>query len=114
MVLFPSPVVSNILIQEGDKCGATFIDREFRKWLELRLGRVNFGKLTGEAASSGITWNTIVEPRMVDIMRDFEITKRSFAGIGSPSKDHIALPHPLNSLNNPANGIENGEICITE
>jgi hypothetical protein len=51
---------------------------------------------------------------MARIMLDFQDIKQRFAGIGHPAEDFIMLPHPLNNLHDPTNGINGGEIRITE
>lgn len=103
-----------LLTQAGDKCGATFIDRRFRLWLKRKLGPADFDRLTETGAQDRIGSHTIVEALMVGIMRDFEVIKKRFEGIGKVGDEHLTLPHPLDDLTDRENGIRDGEIRITE
>src|SRR5437667_12510502 len=76
------------LLKKGDKCGAIFIDREFRKWLAKKLGPTDFQKVGGRLPENDIGSHTIVEPEMRKIMKDFEGIKRSFAG-STPGMSYI-------------------------
>jgi hypothetical protein len=51
---------------------------------------------------------------MANVMKQFEDIKQGFQGVrGGPDK-FITLPHPLHDHTDTANGIEDGEIRITE
>jgi len=110
----PTLQLEEAAIGTGDKCGASLIDRNFRKWLEARLGKDNFQKLSGKSAEQDIGSHSIVEPKMQKIMNDFEVIKKSFNGIGDPEEGFIPLPSPLDDLDDPRRGIHDGEIRITE
>ncbi|KAI9764968.1 MAG: hypothetical protein M1840_007890 [Geoglossum simile] len=86
-MVFHSPCWrSTYSLQTGAQCGATFIDREFRRWLAKKLGAEEFQKLTGRLPGDDIGSHTFVEPRMIRVMKQFEGMKRTFGG--SSAHDH--------------------------
>jgi hypothetical protein len=100
--------------KKGDKCGASFVDRNFRRWLERKLGAVDFRSLVGDLPENEIGSHTVVEPRMQKLMRDFETIKQRFNGISDPEESYISsLPRPLNQTHDPNRGLYDGELRIT-
>ncbi|OCK81694.1 actin-like ATPase domain-containing protein [Lepidopterella palustris CBS 459.81] len=109
----PALKLEEVAIGTGDKCGATMIDRNFRKWLEARLGTEDFEKISGKSPEHEVGSHTIVEPNMQRIMSAFDFIKLKFGLPGNSTEEFLPLPPPLNDLNDPSRGIEDGEIRIT-
>lgn len=103
-----------INFKPGANCGATFIDRNFKKWLEVKLGTADYQILAEESPENDIGSHTMVNPKMQEIMKQFESIKKIFKAIGDPRERIIQLPRPLDELHDPSRGIDDGEIRITE
>ena len=86
----------------GDKCGAAFIDQRFRKWMEEKLGREAVEKIPAAKLREGST-----------IARDFEAAKMSFDGTRT---EHylLRIPREAGIDDDPKNGIEDGELLMTQ
>ncbi|KAK6499972.1 hypothetical protein TWF481_010329 [Arthrobotrys musiformis] len=61
--------VEEAAIGSGDKCGASYVDKEFLSWLEKWIGSEAFGKIPVEKTRHGS-----------QMMNSFEINKLSFSG----------------------------------
>ena len=64
--LEPTIQFEEILVSTGDKCGSTYIDREFYKWMSKTFGSA-FDKMKPEKKKQGST-----------LMNGFEMAKRDF------------------------------------
>ena len=95
-------------------CGASFIDRNFKEWLERKLGTTDYRKLAGRSPEDYIGSHTVVGPLMQLVMRQFEAIKHDSNSTGFNRESYIELPRPLNQLHDPERNIRDGEICITE
>jgi hypothetical protein len=105
---------THILMKTGGKCGATFIDRNFITWLKQKLGPQDSEAVIGEWPENAIGSHTVIEPKMQQIMTDFQLIKHQFKGPGNPAESFIVLPHPLSMVDDPSRSIHDGEILITE
>ncbi|KAI9764517.1 MAG: hypothetical protein M1839_005887 [Geoglossum umbratile] len=85
----------------GDKCGATFINRSFRKWLEDKLGGKAIERIPEAKLREGSK-----------ITREFEAAKMSFTG--SSAKAYLTIPREAKVDDDPSRGIEDGELLITD
>jgi len=83
-------------------------------WLEKRLGPSDFEELVGKSPADAIGSHNIIEPKMQQIMLDFQDIKHEFKGLGHPPESFISLPQPLNTQHDPSRSIVEGEIRITE
>ncbi|KAI9867895.1 MAG: hypothetical protein M1813_007717 [Trichoglossum hirsutum] len=108
----PTLELDEVTAGSGAKCGATFIDRAFRKWLAKKLGAEDFKKLTGNLPQNDITSHIFIEPRMRGVMEQFEGIKRRFDGSNVHNYD-INLRGLVDLGTDPARGIRNGEIHIS-
>jgi hypothetical protein len=100
--------------KKGDKCGASLIDRNFRRWLERRLGAVDFRSLVGDLPENEIELHAVVDPRMRRLMLKFERIKHNFNGISDQEESYICLPRSLSQTHDPNRNLHNGLLCITE
>ncbi len=85
----------------GDKCGATFIDQQFRKWMEAKLGRETVQRIPAAKLSEGSK-----------IAGEFEAVKRSFTG--TLTEHYLRIPREAGIYNDPENGIEDGDLLMTQ
>jgi hypothetical protein len=85
----------------GDKCGATFVNRNFRKWMVDKLGESVIKRIPPEKLREGSK-----------IAREFEAAKMSFDG--SPSKAYLTIPREARVDDDPEKGIEDGELVMTQ
>ena len=98
----------------GDRCGATFIDRNFKKWLEEKLGPDLYSKLAPNNPEHAIGSHIIVDGGLQTVMEQFERMKRAFNGSLKDEERTIELPGELSDLDDPEKGIEDGELSVTE
>jgi hypothetical protein len=80
----------------------------------VKLGATDYQILAEESPENDIGSHTMVDPKMQVIMNQFEAIKKSFNGIGDPRERIISLPRPLDQIQDPSRGINDGEIRITE
>lgn len=84
---------------EGDKCGAIFIDKEFKSWLRQKLGQEKFGMIRNEWLRP--------ESRM---MRTFEEAKMSFEDDNIMA--FVTMPPEISREDDEALDIEDGEMRL--
>ncbi|KAG0637899.1 hypothetical protein HOY80DRAFT_907084 [Tuber brumale] len=96
----PSFKVEEAAVGTGDKCGATFVDRNFKEWLKGKLGEANYKKIPKEKLMIGSK-----------LMKEFEDAKTSFSGDGPEGL--ITVPSEVGITEDASRGIEDGEILIT-
>ena len=92
--------VEEAAVGSGDKCGSTFIDRNFRKWLTAKLGEEAVKKIPEEKLGTGSR-----------ISREFEAIKTSFTG--ATRKWSLPIPNEAGVKDDPAKGIDDGELLVT-
>jgi len=98
--IHPEFRVEEAAVGAGDKCGATFIDRNFRKWLTTKLGEEAMKKIPDAKLGEGSR-----------ISREFEAIKMSFHG--AATKSYVAIPNEAGVKDDPAKGIDDGELLVT-
>ncbi len=109
----PTLVLDEVGYATGGRCGASFIDADFQKWLKGRIGTVNYAKLETRSAESAIGSHTTITPDMQDLMNRFEAVKRQFSGDSYVSS--IPLPRILEDIEEDREkGIMDGDIRINE
>jgi len=84
------------------------------KWLHQKLDDADYLKLAQNLPGHDVGSHTIVGRDLKAVMRQFEYLKKPFKGRLGRDEGDIRLPGDLNNLHNPANGIEDGEVRITE
>lgn len=85
----------------GDKCGATFVNRNFRKWLADKLGEKVIARIPAEKLREGSR-----------LAKEFEAAKMSFTGM--PMKNYLTIPREAKVEDDPEKGIEDGDLIITQ
>ena len=101
---------TNLLI--GKKCGATYVDRGFLKLLKEKFDPRDFKRLNEGILESSIGGHTAWNAELGEIMKEWELEKRNFAG----EEDHVAriqLPMNLRDIERPDRGITGGQLRIT-
>jgi molecular chaperone DnaK (HSP70) len=93
--------VEEAAIGSGDKCGATYVDKEFLAWLEKKLGTPTFKEIPKSKTRHGS-----------QLMNAFEALKIHFAG--NKEEVQISLPRGCGIQDDEENGIEDGELTMTE
>jgi hypothetical protein len=96
---FQIPILTEL--RAGDKCGATFVNRNFSKWFAEKLGERIMEKIPREKLREGSK-----------IAREFEAAKMAYDG--SPCKFYISIPREAKIDDDPAKGIEDGELVLTQ
>jgi hypothetical protein len=97
-------------IGSGDRCGGSFVERGFLKWLERRLGTADFVSIAGERSEN--LPRTSLSPKLSRMVQDFVFEAKS--GFSGNEINFLRLPVPLSSIeDDEARGIQDGEIMIT-
>ncbi|KAF1993960.1 actin-like ATPase domain-containing protein [Amniculicola lignicola CBS 123094] len=110
----PSLVLKEVGVATGAQCGATFIDREFIKWLKRKLGEANFDQLDVENPEDAVGSHTVFGPSMKFLMDQFVNRKERYTGKVVPGQNIIDLPAPLVDLHDPERGVDNGQISLSD
>lgn len=101
--------VEEITVGCGDQCGGSFVDRSFLRWLEMKLGTVDFLKIS-ECRSEHMP-RTSLSKKLARMLQDFTLEAKS--GFSGTETSYIRLPTPLCSLpDDDARDIREGEIKI--
>ena len=103
-------VLEEATVGSGDKCGGSFVERGFLKWLERRLGTADFVMIAGEKSED--LPRTSMSPKLSRMVQDFvSEAKSGFTGVET---NYLRLPPPLSGIEeDEARGILDGEIKIT-
>lgn len=103
-------ILEEATVGSGDQCGGTFVDRGFLRWLERRLGTVDFVKIAGGRSEDlPRTW---LSPKLNRMLQDFVLEAKS--GFSGKQTIYMRLPPPLSAIeDDQARGISDGEIVIT-
>jgi hypothetical protein len=103
-------MISEATVGSGAQCGGTFIDREFLKWLEHRLGTTDFVKIAG--CRSGDVPRTSLAKKAAQMLQDFTLeAKTCFSG---DEPYYLRLPAPLSGIEeDESRGIYDGELQLT-
>jgi len=97
-------------IGTGDQCGSSFIEREFIRWLEKKLGISNFLRISGNKLSSEVSYSSL-PPSLEKLVRAFTKEKLAFDG---QQETTIFLPRPLHTIDDPELDVEDGELTISK
>ncbi|ORY12774.1 hypothetical protein BCR34DRAFT_289082 [Clohesyomyces aquaticus] len=101
--------VREATVGSGRQCGATWVDCEFIKWFELKLGRENFIKVVGCLAKD--RYCTLLKTQLGRILRDFVSSAKS--GFSCTVEYFLQLPGALGQVADPARGIVDGDIRLS-
>jgi molecular chaperone DnaK (HSP70) len=96
----PSFRVQEAAVGTGDKCGATFIDRNFKTWLKKKLGEKVYESIPAAKLQEGSK-----------IRRDFENIKNNFDG--GDEDQYLTLPKEAVREDVEENGFVDGELRLT-
>ncbi|KAF2823206.1 actin-like ATPase domain-containing protein [Ophiobolus disseminans] len=109
--LTPNLELEYMTLATGAKCGSSFINVGFKKWLQRPdvLGD-HYKMLDSRSAEDMINARATEAGAMRDLMRDFEGQKKAFHK--ECHEMHIDLPEPLVQLTVPGR-VEEGELTIT-
>jgi hypothetical protein len=102
--------IAEATVGSGAQCGGTFIDREFLKWLEHRLGTTDFIKIAG--CRSEDVPRTSLAKKAAQMLQDFTLeAKTCFSG---DEPYCLRLPAPLSAIEeDESRGILDGELQLT-
>lgn len=103
-------ILQEATVGSGSQCGGSFVERNFLKWLERRLGKEDFFLIAGTTSSD--LPRTSLSSKLSRLVQDFIAeAKNGFSGV---EDNFVRLPSPLNSVQDDSSrGIEDGEIMIT-
>jgi hypothetical protein len=76
------------------------VDRDFKSWLQKKLGNTNFERIPRERLVIGSR-----------VMKEFEDAKKSFNG--GKQDFYVAIPTEVGITEDPTLGIGSGEILLT-
>jgi hypothetical protein len=103
-------ILEEATVGSGDKCGGSFVERGFLKWLERRLGSADFVLIAGERSEE--LPRTSLSSKLSRMVQDFILEAKS--GFSGYETNFLRLPAPLSSIeDDEARGIQDGEIKIT-
>ena len=71
---------TDYLRRVGARCGASFIDKSFRTWLQSKLGAIRYQELEPKTAERAIGLHTTITEGMQTVMDEFEGIKQEFNG----------------------------------
>jgi hypothetical protein len=102
--------IAEATVGSGAQCGGTFIDREFLRWLEHRLGTTDFIKVAG--CRSEDMPRTSLAKKAAQMLQDFTLeAKTCFSG---DEPYYLRLPAPLSWIEeDESRGILDGELQLT-
>jgi molecular chaperone DnaK (HSP70) len=102
--------IAEATVGSGAQCGGTFIDREFLRWLEHRLGTTDFIKIAG--CRSEDVPRTSLAKKAAQMLQDFTLeAKTCFSG---DEPYCLRLPAPLSAIEeDETRGILDGELQLT-
>jgi hypothetical protein len=98
----------------GSKCGATFIDLEFIRWLGRRLGDEYFEMLTNGRPVSSFSVHSVFGPGINSVLEQFDKMKKRYNGKAEAGVSKITLPGDLYDIDDPERGIDEGVIILTK
>lgn len=101
-------VVEEATIGTGDQCGGSFVDREFLKWLEGRLGVADFVTIAGCRAD--LVYRTCLPTKLARMVQEFSLTAKS--GFSGQEEYYLRLPAPLSAIEDETRGMCDGEIRL--
>lgn len=97
----------------GRKCGATFIDSAFIKFVRARLGEEDWAKVTGSEDKRPTDGHNIVNPKVRMLQAQFELTKHQFDGKEHNHSWPIQLPSGIGIDDSEERGILTGAMKVT-
>ncbi|KAI9868488.1 MAG: hypothetical protein M1813_005932 [Trichoglossum hirsutum] len=106
--LEPILELEEMTISTSAKCGSSYIDVNFKRWLRRHLGERNYLALDPRSKGRKITTNATEGKEMRVVMKIFDEAKRKFP----KHNKKMDLPKPLDNLNVPGK-VFGGEIGIS-
>ncbi|CZR64187.1 uncharacterized protein PAC_14084 [Phialocephala subalpina] len=108
--LEPTLELEEITIATSAKCGSSYIDQNFKRWLNRIVGDRHYRILDPRSAGQQIGAHTMEGRYMRQVVKRFDEKKRLFSN--KANEIHFDLPNPLNALN-IAGRITQGNLKIT-
>jgi len=101
-----------VLIVLGRKCGATYIDTSFIRFVKDRVGESDWEQLNHtDGQDSALGGHNIVKPNVRILHERFEPVKHQFDGKGQAVG--VQLPRGIGAVDDEEKGILNGVLRIT-
>jgi hypothetical protein len=97
----------------GAKCGATFIDLEFIRWLGRKLGENYFKMLSDGRPVESFNIHSAFGPGVRSVLEQFDKMKRKYDGRSQANFSKITLPGDLYDVDDAERGIDEGVITLT-
>jgi len=103
-------IIEEATVGNGAQCGGSFVDRAFLRWLECRLGTMDFVKVAG-CRSEEIP-RISLNKKAAKILQDFTLEVKT--GFSGTEVGYLVLPNPLSRIDeDEVRGIRDGEITVT-
>jgi hypothetical protein len=109
----PSLKLKEIGYATGAKCGATFIDLQFIRWLARKLGAEYFQVLSDGRPVESFSVHSAFGPGIRSVLDQFDKMKRRYDGNAQPSLSKITLPGELYDVDEPDRGIDEGVVTLS-
>ncbi|KAH7078751.1 hypothetical protein BKA63DRAFT_591475 [Paraphoma chrysanthemicola] len=106
----PSLELEQMTIPTGARCGSSFINKDFKKWLR-RILKAEYAKLDPITEDDDISAHATEGGAMRELMKAFDAHKKAFHQ--DSTEMHIDLPRPLHQSNIPGK-VEQGDLSITK
>ncbi|KAJ9663048.1 hypothetical protein H2198_001040 [Neophaeococcomyces mojaviensis] len=94
--LQPHLELAEVSLPTNGKCGASYIDANFKRWLRKVIGPKNFRELDAGNAGQRISTHATESGPMRQLVKEFEVKKKSFSSATQTIK--LDLPGPLSGL----------------
>jgi hypothetical protein len=98
----PTFAIEEAVVGSGDKCGATYVDKEFLNWVKTLLGDEAYSIIPEEKLRHGSK-----------MMNEFEINKNSFAGDDEDEEVQVSIPRECGIEDDDDKNISDGMVTIT-
>jgi molecular chaperone DnaK (HSP70) len=98
----PTFAIEEAVVGSGDKCGATYVDKEFLGWVKSLIGEHAYGKIPEEKLRHGSK-----------MMNDFETNKNAFAGDDEDEEMQVSIPRECGIEEDDDMNITEGMVTIT-
>ncbi|KAF2461821.1 hypothetical protein BDY21DRAFT_329742 [Lineolata rhizophorae] len=112
--LEPTFEIEEVGFATGDRCGASYIDLDFQRWLRQKIGKENYDMLLDGLPDNDAGSYSVVGPKMQGILRYFEENiKTGFGKRDQPTKYFLPFPSELDIDDDREKDIQDGEILMT-
>jgi hypothetical protein len=95
----------------GHKCGAIYVDLQFKNWLRFLIGDQHYRELDKNGELGKVNSHELEGVGMRELMKKFDILKRNFRRDGRDRR--LDLPEPHENLDIPGR-VKEGEGTIPQ